>query len=115
MLMAVVEGLAMLGRREEAAKLYPLTLEAIGTGAVTTLLGSLPYAAAGIAGACGGRGGGPGGAAEGARHARRPAPSGCRSPWRWRKRGCGKRRSRDDLKRYGPPAPAAGAIIHRAG
>ena len=32
MLLAVVEGLAVLGEREEAAKLYPLVLEAIDTG-----------------------------------------------------------------------------------
>jgi len=54
MLIAVVEGLAVLGRREEAAKLYPLTLEAIDTCAFVAFLecGSL-YTYAGIAAACG--------------------------------------------------------------
>ncbi len=32
MLLAVAEGLAVLGERDEAAKLYPLVLEAIDTG-----------------------------------------------------------------------------------
>ena len=33
MLLLVVEGLAVLGERDEAAKLYPLVLEATDTGA----------------------------------------------------------------------------------
>ena len=54
MLMAAVEGLAVLGEREEAAQLYPLTLDAIATR-VLVPWGSyrLLQSVAGIAAACG--------------------------------------------------------------
>jgi len=54
MLQAVAEGLAVLGERDEAAKLYPLVLEAIDTGAATRWLGDrLFQTVAGIAAAAG--------------------------------------------------------------
>ena len=53
-LLSAVEGLAVLGERDEAARLYPMTLEAIETGAAIpwTSLGLL-QTTAGIAAACG--------------------------------------------------------------
>jgi tetratricopeptide (TPR) repeat protein len=54
MLLGVVEGLAVLGEREEAAKLYPLVLESIDTGALVCWSNpGLLQAAAGIAAAAG--------------------------------------------------------------
>ena len=53
MLLAVVEGLAVLGERERAAKLYPLVLEAVDTGAVVLWYNSLLHAVAGMAAAAG--------------------------------------------------------------
>jgi class 3 adenylate cyclase/tetratricopeptide (TPR) repeat protein len=54
MLFGVVEGLAVLGERNEAAKLYPLVLEAIDTGAVIPWLGDrLLQTVAGMAAAAG--------------------------------------------------------------
>jgi len=54
MLFRVVEGLVVLGERNEAAKLYPLVLEAIDTGAVIPWLGDrLLQTVAGIAAAAG--------------------------------------------------------------
>src|SRR3990170_1153483 len=56
MLVAVVEGLAVLGERDEAARLYPLTLEAIATDVLVPWVGMRSFeAVAGIAAACGGR------------------------------------------------------------
>jgi len=56
MLFGVVEGLAVLGERDEAAKLYPLVLEAIDTGAVIRWGGDrLLQTVAGIAAAAGGQ------------------------------------------------------------
>ncbi len=56
MLFAVVEGLAVLGERDEAAKLYPLVLEAIGTGTVIRVFADrLLQTVAGIAAAAGGQ------------------------------------------------------------
>jgi len=56
MLLAVVEGLAVLGERGEAAKLYSLALEAIDTGAVLSWMNLRSLqATAGIAAACGGQ------------------------------------------------------------
>jgi class 3 adenylate cyclase/tetratricopeptide (TPR) repeat protein len=54
MLVAVVEGLAALGERDEAAKLYPLVLEALDTGALTRWAdGRLLQSIAGMAAAAG--------------------------------------------------------------
>jgi class 3 adenylate cyclase/tetratricopeptide (TPR) repeat protein len=54
MLYGVVEGLAVLGERDEAAKLYPQVLEAIDTGAlVRWWTHGLNQTTAGIAAACG--------------------------------------------------------------
>jgi len=53
MLFAVVEGLAVLGEREKAAKLYPLVLEAADTGAVVLWYRPLLHAVAGMAAAAG--------------------------------------------------------------
>ena len=54
MLVAVVEGLAVLGDRDEAAQLYPLTLDAIATGVLAPGGGSrLLQTTAGIAAAAG--------------------------------------------------------------
>jgi len=54
MLFGVVEGLAVLDERNEAAKLYPLVLEAIDTGAVIPWLGDrLLQTVAGMAAAAG--------------------------------------------------------------
>jgi class 3 adenylate cyclase/tetratricopeptide (TPR) repeat protein len=56
MLFGVVEGLAVFGKRGEAAKLYPLVLEAIDTGAVVRwLCDRLLQTVAGMAAAAGGR------------------------------------------------------------
>jgi class 3 adenylate cyclase/tetratricopeptide (TPR) repeat protein len=55
MLQAVIEGLAVLGERDEAARLYPLILEAIDTGALTGQFGRLLQSVAGMAAAAGGR------------------------------------------------------------
>jgi len=56
MLLAVVEGLAVLGEREEAAKLYPLVLEAIDTRALLIDIGvGLLQTVVGIAAAAGGQ------------------------------------------------------------
>jgi len=56
MLFGVVEGLAVLGEREEAAKLYPLLLEAIDTGTLTSWAsGRLLQSVAGMAAAAGGQ------------------------------------------------------------
>jgi tetratricopeptide (TPR) repeat protein len=55
MLIGVVEGLAVLAEREKAAKLYPLTLEAIDTGALTGVFGRLFQTVAGMAAAAGGQ------------------------------------------------------------
>ena len=54
MLCGVVEGLALLGERDEASKLYPLVLEAIDTGVLTNWVGNrLLQTVAGIAAAAG--------------------------------------------------------------
>ncbi len=53
MLLMVVEGLAVLEEREEAAKLYPLVLEATDTGALVLWWSRLPHVGAGIAAAAG--------------------------------------------------------------
>jgi tetratricopeptide (TPR) repeat protein len=55
MLQAVIEGLAVLGERDEAARLYPLILEAIDTGALTGQFGRLLQTVAGMAAAAGGQ------------------------------------------------------------
>jgi len=56
MLFAAVEGLAVLGERQEAAKLYPLVLEAIDTGFVMRWpTFGLFHTAAGMAAAAGGQ------------------------------------------------------------
>ncbi len=56
MLFGVVEGLALLGQRDEAAKLYPLVLEAIDTGALARLwTWGLLQTVAGMAAAAGGQ------------------------------------------------------------
>jgi class 3 adenylate cyclase/tetratricopeptide (TPR) repeat protein len=56
MLFRVVEGLAVLAERNEAAKLYPLVLEAIDTGAVIPWSGDrLVQTVAGMAAAAGGQ------------------------------------------------------------
>jgi len=55
MLMAVIEGLAMLEERDEAAKLYPPALEMTGTAALTNLVTGPSHKYAGIAAACGGQ------------------------------------------------------------
>ena len=56
MLEAVIEGLAVLGELDEAAKLYPLALEAIDTGALIPRYEcGLLQAVAGIAAAAGGK------------------------------------------------------------
>ena len=56
MLLAVVEGLAVLGEREEAAKLYPLVEEAIDTRALLDAMGlGLLQAVAGMAAGAGGQ------------------------------------------------------------
>jgi tetratricopeptide (TPR) repeat protein len=52
-LVAAVEGLAVLGEPEEAAKLYPLVLEAIDTGPLVLWFSRLFQTAAGIAAAAG--------------------------------------------------------------
>src|SRR3990172_6799 len=58
MLVAVVEGLAVLGDRDEAAQLYPLTLDAVATGVLAPWGGSrLLQTVGGIAAAAGGPGG----------------------------------------------------------
>jgi class 3 adenylate cyclase/tetratricopeptide (TPR) repeat protein len=55
-LLNAVEGLAVLGERDEAARLYPMTLEAIDIGAVVRSSGfGLLQTTAGIAAACGGQ------------------------------------------------------------
>jgi class 3 adenylate cyclase/tetratricopeptide (TPR) repeat protein len=53
MLFAAVEGLAVLGEREEAAKLYPLLLEVVNSGALVTWDWALPQSLAGMAAAAG--------------------------------------------------------------
>ncbi len=53
MLFAAVEGLTVLGEREKAAKLYPLVLEAVDTGAVVLWYSPLLHAVAGMAAAAG--------------------------------------------------------------
>jgi tetratricopeptide (TPR) repeat protein len=53
MLFAAVEGLAVLGEREKAAKLYPLVLEAVDTGAVVLWYRPPLHAVAGMAAAAG--------------------------------------------------------------
>jgi tetratricopeptide (TPR) repeat protein len=53
MLCAAVEGLAVLGERQEAAKLYPLVLEAVDTGAVVLWYSPLLHAVAGMAATAG--------------------------------------------------------------
>jgi len=56
MLLTVVEGLAVLGERDEVAKLYPLVLEAIDTGALVRLWAcGLVQTMAGMAAAVGGQ------------------------------------------------------------
>ncbi|UCH86209.1 MAG: AAA family ATPase [Dehalococcoidia bacterium] len=56
MLSGVVEGLAVLAEQEEAAKLYPLVLEAIDTGVLTNWAnGRLFQSVAGMAAAAGGQ------------------------------------------------------------
>jgi tetratricopeptide (TPR) repeat protein len=56
MLFAAVEGLAVLGEREKAAKLYPLVLEAFDTGCVTRgPMHGLLQTVAGMAAAAGGQ------------------------------------------------------------
>ena len=56
MLLGVVEGLALLGERDEAAKLYPLVTEASDTGAVVRVFAhGLVQTVAGIAAAAGGQ------------------------------------------------------------
>jgi tetratricopeptide (TPR) repeat protein len=56
MLLAAVEGLAILNKREEAAKLYPLVGEAIDTGALVPEFGTgLLQSVAGMAAAAGGQ------------------------------------------------------------
>jgi len=56
MLLAAIEGLAVLGEREEAAKLYPLVAEAIGTRALLIEFGvGLLQTVAGIAAAANGQ------------------------------------------------------------
>lgn len=57
MLLRVVEGLVVLGERDEAAKLYPLVLEAIGTGVVIRPMHAdgLLQTVAGMAAAAGGQ------------------------------------------------------------
>ena len=53
-LLNAVEGLAVLGERETAARLYPMTVEAIDTGAAIRWSGfGLLQTTAGIAAACG--------------------------------------------------------------
>ncbi len=53
-LMRVIEGLAVLGRQEEAAELYPLAKLAIETGTLVEFFTTaMPQLAAGIAAACG--------------------------------------------------------------
>jgi hypothetical protein len=53
-LLAVIEGLALLGRRETAGELYPLALEAVGTGTVVDQHAiRLTQTVAGIAAAAG--------------------------------------------------------------
>jgi len=52
-LVAAVEGLAVLGEREEAAKLYPLVLEAIDSGPLLLWFSRLFQTVAGIAAAAG--------------------------------------------------------------
>ena len=57
MLLAFVEGLAILGERDEVAHLYPLTLDAIATSVLAPWVGGggcrLLQSVAGIAAACG--------------------------------------------------------------
>jgi class 3 adenylate cyclase/tetratricopeptide (TPR) repeat protein len=55
MLFAAVEGLAVLGEREEAAKLYPLALEAVNSGALVAWPVGLYQSLAGMAAAAGGQ------------------------------------------------------------
>ena len=55
MLLAVVEGLAVLGEGREAAKLYPLVLEAVNSGALVSWPRGLFQSLVGIAAACGGQ------------------------------------------------------------
>jgi tetratricopeptide (TPR) repeat protein len=54
-LVGAVEGLAVLGEREEAAKLHPLVLEAVNSGALVYWSWGLFQSLAGIAAACGGQ------------------------------------------------------------
>jgi tetratricopeptide (TPR) repeat protein len=53
MLFGAVEGLAVLGEREEAAKLYPLVLKAVNSGALVTWHWVPPQSLAGMAAAAG--------------------------------------------------------------
>ncbi len=56
MLLAVVEGLAVLGDRDEAAKLYPAAVEALATGALMRTQDiRLIETVVGMAAACGGQ------------------------------------------------------------
>ena len=55
MLFGAVEGLAVLGEREEAAKLYPLVLEAVNSGALVYWPRRLYQSLAGTAAAAGGQ------------------------------------------------------------
>ena len=55
MLFAAVEVLAVLGEREEAAKLYPLVLEAVNSSTLVGLRPGLFQSLAGMAAACGGQ------------------------------------------------------------
>jgi class 3 adenylate cyclase/tetratricopeptide (TPR) repeat protein len=56
LLYAAVEGLAALGKRQEAADLYPLVVESLGTGALVRYPGAgTIQAVAGVAAACGER------------------------------------------------------------
>ncbi|MEE9284965.1 MAG: tetratricopeptide repeat protein, partial [Dehalococcoidia bacterium] len=55
MLLATIEGLAVLGEQDEAAKLYPLALEVIDTGALTAWDFGPPQTYAGMAAAASGR------------------------------------------------------------
>jgi class 3 adenylate cyclase/tetratricopeptide (TPR) repeat protein len=55
MVFGAVEGLAVLGEREEAAKLYPLLLEVVNSCALVTWDWALPQSLAGMAAAAGGQ------------------------------------------------------------
>jgi len=52
-LFRAVEGLAVLGEPKQAARLYPMVLEAMDTGTLTDAIERLPETVAGIAAACG--------------------------------------------------------------